>query len=90
MRLHAIVSGRVQGVFFRVNTQRTAHNLGGIRGWVRNMEDGRVEVMAEGRKELLDDLIKWLHKGTGYARVENVEYEFFNDEEGFHDFEIVD
>jgi acylphosphatase len=89
MRLHAIVSGRVQGVFFRANTQKVANNIG-IRGWVRNMDDGCVEVMAEGKEEHLDDFLKWLHKGSGYARVERVESEYINEEEGFHDFDIVD
>jgi len=71
-RIHAYVSGRVQGVFFRYNTRKLAKKLG-LTGWVRNLPDGRVEVVAEGDDEKLQLLIKFLHKGPSMARVEKVE-----------------
>ncbi|NVM02341.1 MAG: acylphosphatase [Candidatus Helarchaeota archaeon] len=71
-RIHAFVSGRVQGVFFRWETQEYATKLG-IKGWAKNLRDGRVEVVAEGKEDKLEELIKFLHKGPQYARVTKVE-----------------
>ncbi len=67
-RFHIFVSGKVQGVFFRANATKVANKLG-VKGWIRNLDDGRVEVVAEGRKEKLDKLIKWLKKGPFLAKV---------------------
>ncbi|MDI6639363.1 MAG: acylphosphatase, partial [Methanocellales archaeon] len=61
-RVHAFVSGRVQGVFFRSFTRSEATSLG-IHGWVRNLRDGRVEVLAEGEKSALDELLGRLREG---------------------------
>jgi acylphosphatase len=66
-----LVSGRVQGVGFRWFVEREAATLG-ITGWVRNREDGRVEVMATGRRELLSTLHARLREGPRAARVEEV------------------
>ena len=71
-RLHAIVHGRVQGIFFRSNTQKQAAKLG-LTGWVKNNDDGTVEVVAEGDKKDLKELLAWCSKGPSIARVENVE-----------------
>ncbi len=71
-RVHVLVSGRVQGVFFRDHTRRWAVSLG-LTGWVRNLEDGRVEVMAEGDKKSLEDLIARLRLGPPAAAVGNAE-----------------
>lgn len=68
------VSGRVQGVSFRANTARQAHALG-IRGYARNLPDGRVEVLACGPGEALEKLIEWLHRGPLLARVDSVQVE---------------
>ncbi|MHA1820560.1 MAG: acylphosphatase [Promethearchaeota archaeon] len=73
MKLHVYVSGRVQGVFFRASTKHMADSLG-LRGFVRNLDDGRVEVEAYGDKESLEELLKWLHKGPRWARVDDVQY----------------
>lgn len=70
--LHALVSGRVQGVGFRWHTHARARELG-LRGWVANLADGRVEVYAEGEASDLDALVAWLHRGPGAARVEKVD-----------------
>ena len=67
-----IVSGRVQGVFFRGSTQREALALG-LKGWVRNRRDGRVEVLVQGEDEHVEDLQKWLQTGPEYAKVTNIE-----------------
>jgi acylphosphatase len=66
------VSGRVQGVCFRMSTSQQAKLLG-LNGWVRNLDDGRVEVMASGKPPQLDQLQKWLAYGPSMAKVLNVE-----------------
>ena len=66
-----LVSGRVQGVFFRASTAREAVALG-ITGWAENLPDGRVEVCAWGTAEALAQLDKWLWRGPGTARVDDV------------------
>jgi acylphosphatase len=65
---HIYVSGKVQGVFFRDNTVEVAKKLG-ITGWVRNLNDGRVEIVAEGSKEKLEEFIEWLKKGPIFSKV---------------------
>lgn len=71
-RVHIVIYGRVQGVFFRALTQEKAAELG-LTGWVRNREDGTVEVVAEGGKDKLDELVKWCRTGPPDARVTEVE-----------------
>lgn len=66
------VSGRVQGVYYRANTQQKAVALG-LTGWVRNLPDGRVEVLACGEAPVLDQLEKWLWQGPERAQVNSVE-----------------
>ena len=70
--IHCLVSGRVQGVCFRMCTREQADLLG-LDGWVRNLVDGRVEVKAEGESGQLNQLRDWLHKGPPMARVTNLE-----------------
>jgi acylphosphatase len=67
-----LVSGRVQGVGFRYFAQRKAEELG-LRGWARNLDDGRVEVYAEGATERLSALAAALHSGPRMADVRGVE-----------------
>ena len=71
-RLHAIVSGRVQGVSFRYYTAQTARQLN-IVGWVKNLPDRTVEVVAEGEKSALEQLLDFLRKGPPSARVTHVD-----------------
>lgn len=66
------VRGRVQGVYFRANTQAQAQALG-LTGWVRNLSDGQVEGVACGEREALDQLKAWLAVGPEQARVEHLE-----------------
>ena len=70
-RIHLYITGRVQGVFFRVNAQKMATGLG-LAGWVRNTEDGGVELVAEGEKAALEKAIAWCRKGPPAARVDGV------------------
>lgn len=71
-RLHAIVSGIVQGVNFRYYTSREAERLG-VKGWVANREDGTVEVVAEGSRPDLERLQDWLRHGPPSAQVDYVQ-----------------
>ncbi len=66
-----LISGRVQGVFYRSSAKSQAKTLG-LRGWVRNLADGCVECMACGGLEQLEKLEKWLEIGTKYAKVTNI------------------
>ena len=69
--IHFFVSGRVQGVFFRMRTKHRADGLG-LTGWVRNLPDGRVEGIASGAESKLSEFTRWLHEGPEYARVDDV------------------
>ena len=66
-----LVSGIVQGVFYRSSTQCQAKQLG-LKGWVRNLSDGRVEVLACGSEDNLNTIEKWLEIGPEYAKVTNI------------------
>lgn len=87
-RARVFVSGRVKGVFFRDHTRRWAASLG-LTGWVRNLWDSRVEVLAEGEKERLEDLIARLKQGPPMAEVENVEVTWEDFKGEFGDFRIA-
>ena len=67
-----VVSGRVQGVAFRVTTLREAERLG-LRGWVRNLPNGSVEAAFEGTPEAVSAAVAWCHHGPSWARVDHVE-----------------
>jgi acylphosphatase len=71
-RMHVFISGRVQRVFFRAETLRTALSFG-LTGWVRNREDGRVEALFEGEDESVDRMLAWCHQGPPHARVDRVD-----------------
>jgi len=71
-RAHVWVTGRVQGVMFRGHTRRRASELD-LKGWVRNLYDGRVELLAEGEKSKVEAMIGWLKVGPPLARVESVD-----------------
>ena len=66
------IEGRVQGVFFRASTKHEAQQLG-LRGYARNLHDGRVEVLAVGDAEMLERLAEWLTHGPTHAQVKRVE-----------------
>jgi acylphosphatase len=71
-RAHIFVRGRVQGVNFRARTRQQAR-AAGVAGWVRNLDDGRVEAVFEGDREAVELLVRWCHSGPSLARVEYVE-----------------
>jgi acylphosphatase len=71
VRAHVLLSGRVQGVFFRLEAKRKADNRG-VKGWVRNLPDGRVEAVFEGEEEAVKALIEFCRRGPPRARVTNV------------------
>jgi acylphosphatase len=70
-RMRVNISGIVQGVCFRAATRRTAANLN-LTGWVRNIENGRVEAIFEGEDSAIDEMIDWCKVGPPAARVEKV------------------
>lgn len=72
-RMHVVISGRVQGVFFRANTKQNAEKRG-VTGWVKNRADGKVEAVFEGEKDDVKELLEWCRHGPRLARVTNVEY----------------
>jgi acylphosphatase len=86
-RLHAYVKGRVQGVGFRYFVLQSAEGLD-LTGWVRNLRDGRVEVMAEGAHEDLNRLLVALRKGPISADVRDVDYEFTEGKGEFEGFRV--
>ncbi|MFP4655858.1 MAG: acylphosphatase [Methanohalobium sp.] len=81
------ISGRVQGVFFRQFTKDAAIDLG-LTGYVQNLPDGRVRVVAEGSQEKLNKLIDKLHSGPSLANVENVDVNWYEPTEKFTDFHV--
>jgi len=87
-RAHVFVSGRVQGVFFRDHTRRWATSLG-LMGWVRNLLDSRVEVLAEGEKGRLEDLVARLKQGPPMSEVRGAEVTWEDFRGEFDDFRIT-
>lgn len=75
VRIRIIVTGRVQGVFFRRAAAEQARALD-ITGWVRNLNDGSVEIVGEGKRRNLEALLAWAHKGPPHARVDEVQAEW--------------
>ncbi len=86
-RVHLLVKGRVQGVGFRFFASRTANSLG-LKGFVRNLPDGRVEIVAEGPKETLEKLIGQVRDGPITASIENVAVQWEQETAEFESFEI--
>jgi len=72
VRAHVFVSGRVQGVFFRFHTKEWAYELN-VKGWVRNLPNGKVEAVLEGEEEDVKELIDRMREGPPLARVDSVE-----------------
>ena len=71
-RAHVYVSGTVQGVFFRATTRDEARERG-VDGWVKNLDDGRVEAVFEGPETAVQELIDWCHEGSPAATVTDVD-----------------
>lgn len=75
VRARLLISGLVQGVCYRADTVYEARDLG-LNGWVRNLRDGRVEALVEGRRDRVEALITWCRRGPPAARVREVEVEW--------------
>jgi acylphosphatase len=86
VRAHVFINGRVQGVFFRQSTQLKAQSLG-VKGWIRNLFDGRVEAVFEGDKSQVEILVDYCRHGQPAARVENIEVNYENYKGEFYSFE---
>ena len=84
--VHLFVQGRVQGVFYRASAQKKAEALG-LTGWVKNCDDGSVEILAEGDKEKLKELIEWCRRGPTLASVSNIDLSWL-EPEGLSAFDI--
>ncbi len=69
--VRVIISGRVQGVCFRMETERAAERIG-VNGWVRNRRDGTVEALFQGDAGAVDEMVQWCHKGPPLAVVQDV------------------
>ncbi len=87
-RVKIIVTGLVQGVFFRAYTKEKAKELN-VYGWVRNNKNGSVEILAEGKKEDIERFISWCKIGSPYSKVENVFVEKQEYKGEFNKFEIT-
>ncbi|HEX9678673.1 acylphosphatase [Nitrososphaera sp.] len=87
-RAHVFVAGKVQGVYFRQNTMQTAKQHG-LAGWVRNLDDGRVEAVIEGDEDSVRNVVGWCHQGPSASKVDavDVKYESYTGE--FSDFTIT-
>ncbi|MFC7076261.1 acylphosphatase [Haloarcula halophila] len=85
-RAHVFVSGRVQGVYYRATTRDTAREQG-VDGWVKNLDDGRVEAVFEGNEEVVEAMIDFCHEGSKRADVTDVEVTY-EDPEGLDGFEV--
>jgi len=87
VRAHIFVSGLVQGVFFRARTRRKAQELG-IKGWVRNLPDGRLEAVFEGEEERVREMLKWAQNGPPGAQISDFQAKWEEYEEEFENFEV--
>ena len=86
-RIHIFVTGRVQGVFFRQSTKVMAIK-NNVKGWVRNLNDGRVEIIGEGKIQDIDNLAHWCKTGPANSRVDEFELSEENITDEFEKFEV--
>ena len=86
-RIHIFVIGRVQGVFFRQSTRVMAIK-NNVNGWVRNLDDGRVEIVAEGEQQNINNLATWCKTGPANSRVDEFELSEENSTSEFENFEV--
>ncbi|GAB7008310.1 acylphosphatase [Halorubrum trueperi] len=85
-RAHVYVTGRVQGVYYRATTRDAAQEKD-VDGWVRNLDDGRVEAVFEGPEDAVRELVAWCETGSRAAEVEDVSAEY-EEPEGLDGFEV--
>jgi len=87
-RAHVVVSGLVQGVYFRYSTREKAKDLG-LTGWVRNLPTRQVEAVFEGEEAKVEEMIEWCRRGPAGARVDKVDVSRGPAQDEFLKFEIV-
>lgn len=87
IQAHVLISGKVQGVFFRSNTEDKAKELG-LNGWVKNLPDGRVEAVFEGNEKKVKEMVEWCKKGPRFSHVRRIDVEFNKASNEFKNFEI--
>lgn len=87
-KIHLLISGKVQGVFYRVKAKGKAEELK-LTGWIKNNPDGKVEILAEGKESNLKELIKWCYDGSRNAVVEDIKVDWREGEGKFDQFEIL-
>jgi acylphosphatase len=88
IRAHVFIQGKVQGVYFRQNTKHMAI-MNRLSGWVRNLDDGRVEAIFEGEEINVNKVIEWCHVGPPKAHVDNVRVKFEKYTGEFSNFDIT-
>ena len=86
--VHAIIEGRVQGVYFRDHTRQEAQRLE-LCGWVRNLRDGSVETLFVGASDKVDQMAAWLHRGSPMSVVSKVKISERAENDGFSEFTIL-
>ena len=86
-QIHIFVTGRVQGVFFRQSTKVMAIK-NNAKGWIRNLDDGRVEIVAQGETQDIDNLAHWCKTGPANSRVDEFELSEENISDEFETFEV--
>ena len=86
-RVHLIIHGKVQGVFFRASARDKANELG-LKGWIRNNSDGSVEIIAEGERVDLEKFTEWSHKGPRHSTVNHVVINWESYSDRFDEFTI--
>ncbi len=87
-RVHAIISGLVQGVFFRMETKHAADGFG-VTGWVRNLADGTVEAVFEGTRSQVEAIVAWCRKGPPHARVDDIRIDWQEYRGEFSEFRVT-
>lgn len=85
---HVIIQGRVQGVFFRVETRKAARRYG-VAGWVRNLHDGTVEAVFEGTRQQVEQVVEWCRRGPPLGRVDGVDAKWKSATGEFGSFDIA-
>lgn len=88
VRAVVLITGRVQGVFYRATAMEVAQSLD-LHGWVRNLPDGGVEAVVEGAEYSVDEFIQWCRRGPPASRVDNVEFKKFKATGEFNTFNVV-
>ena len=88
VRARAVISGRVQGVFFRLETKQAAQRYG-VSGWVKNQIDGTVAAVFEGSKEDVDAILEWCKQGPPHAKVTHVDVAWEDYKGEYESFEVT-